>query len=83
MELGRPVGCEHGDRMDQFVPAPATHPVAQVELLFSDTVKEKVKYPCNTGVCISDLVFPPQVKNKPHHGNVKYALILEHGFSTT
>jgi hypothetical protein len=42
-ELGlvKSVGCEHGDGMDQFVPAPATRPAAQVELLISDTAQEE------------------------------------------
>ncbi len=41
MGLVKSVGCEHGDGMDQFVPAPATRLVAQVGLLLSDTAQEE------------------------------------------
>ncbi len=39
MGLVKSVGWEHGDGMDQFAPAPATRPVAQVG--YSDTAQEE------------------------------------------
>ncbi len=33
--LVKSVNCEHGDRMDQFAPAPATCPVTQVGRIIS------------------------------------------------
>jgi hypothetical protein len=41
MGLVKSVGCEHWGRIDQFVPAPATRPVAQVGILFSDTAQKE------------------------------------------
>jgi hypothetical protein len=39
--LVKSVGYKHGDRMDQFAPAPATCSVAQVGILLSDTAQKE------------------------------------------
>jgi hypothetical protein len=41
MGLVKSVGCEHGDRMDQFVAAPTTPPVTQIGLLFSNMAQKE------------------------------------------
>jgi hypothetical protein len=39
--LVKSVGYKHGDRMDQFAPAPPTCSVAQVGILLSDTAQKE------------------------------------------
>ncbi len=88
MRLVKSVDYEHGDGMDQFAPALATCPVAQVGRTIVHQYSRRKRLNILRIIvyvycaCISDLFFLLRLEINHMMGNEKYSFILEPGAVT-